>query len=144
QGKERAAKDWGRRWDDRLVFLVAPISPHQSQGQSTAVALTELYQPARLGWALLLLFGAGCLVALREPARRPALFLAAIVLTVLAFSAFLDGPVPRYRYPLDPLITVLASGGLSCGLRTLQALAPGQRGGVRAAIHESPLPLGEG
>jgi 4-amino-4-deoxy-L-arabinose transferase-like glycosyltransferase len=138
--KQRASKDWSEQWDDRLDFLVAPIAPQQVQGQATAAALTDLYQPARLGWALLALFGAGCLLAVREPARRPALLLAGIVLTLLTFSAFLDGPVPRYRYPLDPLIAVLASGGLVRGLRATWALRRRPGTATDLAVSESPLP----
>jgi 4-amino-4-deoxy-L-arabinose transferase-like glycosyltransferase len=142
--KQRASKDWSEQWDDRLDFLVAPISPQQVQGLPAAAALADLYQPARLGWALLALFGLGCLFAIREPGRRPALLLAGIVVLLLALSAFLDGPVARYRYPLDPLIVVLASGGLLCGGRALSAFGRSQRRSVGPAIPESPLPLGEG
>jgi hypothetical protein len=34
----------------------------------------------------------------------------------LLVSALLVGEVPRYRYPLDPLIMVLAAGGYVCAL----------------------------
>jgi 4-amino-4-deoxy-L-arabinose transferase-like glycosyltransferase len=108
--KQRATKDWDEQWDDRLDALVEPLSPATLAGQELAATLTELFQPARFGWLLAPLVLAGCLAAWRAPAR-PALLLAAVALLLAALSAFLDGPVPRYRYPLDPLLFILAAGG---------------------------------
>ena len=110
--KQRANKDWDEQWDDRLDFLVGPLLPELAAGQPLAGFLTGLFQPARIGWLVVLLAALGGLAAWRERARRPALLLGAVVLALAALSAFLDGPVPRYRYPLDPLLFVLAAGGL--------------------------------
>jgi hypothetical protein len=56
---------------------------------------------------------------------------------LLALSAFLDGPVPRFRYPLDPFIGLteaaglLAVGGLALRAVRSNVERPGSR--VRAA-----------
>lgn len=130
--KQRATKDWAEQWDNRLDALASPVAPWYGQEprpgvlppeevarQQRAELLSNLYQPARLGWLLAALFLAGTLTAAWSPSQRPALLLSAVVLTQLAASAFLDGPVPRYRYPLDPLIAVVASGGLVAAARLL-------------------------
>jgi 4-amino-4-deoxy-L-arabinose transferase-like glycosyltransferase len=117
--KQRANKDWAEQWDNRLDGLVQPVaawgSPDPAPGrtQSLLSALTDLYQPARLPWLLLPLSALGCLLSLFQPNRRPGLLVAAAVLLLLGLSAFLDGPVPRYRVPLEPLVTILAAGGIS-------------------------------
>jgi 4-amino-4-deoxy-L-arabinose transferase-like glycosyltransferase len=123
--RQRASKDWAEQWDNRLDYLATPLTPQQLQGQNVAAAVTDLYQPARFSWLLAVLFLLGSLMAWLEPARRPALLLGGITLTLLALSAFLDGPVPRYRYPLDPLILAVAAGGLTTGVGALLTLAGG-------------------
>jgi hypothetical protein len=37
---------------------------------------------------------------------------AIVSVILIAAPATLDGPVPRYRYPVDPLITLLAVGSV--------------------------------
>lgn len=110
--KQRATKDWDEQWDDRLDPLVTSATPGMLEAQPAAAGLVDLYQPSRFAWLLGILALIGCITAGVAPARRPALLLAAVVLPLLALGAFLDGPVARYRYPLDPLIAVLAAGGL--------------------------------
>jgi hypothetical protein len=110
--KQRATKDWDEQWDDRLDPLVISATPEMLDAQPAAASLVDLYQPSRFAWVLGMLALIGCVAAAVVPARRPTLLLAAVVLPLLALGAFLDGPVARYRYPLDPLIAVLAAGGL--------------------------------
>jgi 4-amino-4-deoxy-L-arabinose transferase-like glycosyltransferase len=117
--RQRANKDWGEQWDDRLDYLVSPVTPEQNRAQPLTATLTNLYQPGRVGWPLLCLFLAGCLVAALDESRRPAILLASVAIVLLTLSAFLDGPVPRYRYPLDPLIATVAVGGLISAIQAL-------------------------
>ena len=49
---------------------------------------------------------------------RPALLPFLVTFVLMAASAALVGDVPRYRYPVDPLMYVLAAGGL-VGLASL-------------------------
>jgi hypothetical protein len=53
---------------------------------------------------------------------RPALVPGLAGLGILLASAALDGPVPRYRYPLDPLIALFAAGALTVALSWALAL----------------------
>jgi hypothetical protein len=119
--KQRANKDWAEQWDNRIDHLVAPVTPQQTDAQPLATALTDFYQPSRAGWLLAALFLFGCLLVWRQPTRRPALLLAVIAMTLLGASAFLDGPVQRYRHPVDPLLTIIAAGGLVGALSQLLA-----------------------
>jgi hypothetical protein len=109
--KQRTTKDWDEQWDDRLDPLVTSATLGMLEAQPAA-GLVDLYQPSRFAWVLGILALIGCISAALVPAQRPALLLLAVVPLLLALSAFLDGPVARYRYPLDPLIAVLAAGGL--------------------------------
>jgi 4-amino-4-deoxy-L-arabinose transferase-like glycosyltransferase len=117
--KQRANKDWAEQWDNRIDYLVTPLTPRQIEAQPFATTLTELYQPARVGWLLVLTFLLGCWFSLRIRKARPALLLAVVAVALLGLSAFLDGPVVRYRHPVDPLLSILAAGGLTEGLRAV-------------------------
>lgn len=121
--RQRATKDWDEQWDDRLDFLVVPVTPYQTENQPRAAAVVELFQPSRLAWPLVVLAVIGSALAVRRGSSRPTLVLAAISLALVALSAFLDGPVPRYRYPVDPLIAVAAAGGAVGLARSLLTLA---------------------
>jgi 4-amino-4-deoxy-L-arabinose transferase-like glycosyltransferase len=119
--RQRASKEWQEQWDDRLDHLVGSVTPEQNSRQPVAAALTTIYQPAQLSWLLLILAVGACLVAAADPARRPAILLGAVVIALISLSAFLDGPVLRYRYPLDPLIAVPAAGGLVTAVEAVLA-----------------------
>ena len=69
--------------------------------------------------------------------------------TVLVLSAFLDGPVPRFRYPVDPLIVLTMAGGLSAAIGLVasrlrvpstrsQAPSPATRGMAMTADRSAP------
>jgi 4-amino-4-deoxy-L-arabinose transferase-like glycosyltransferase len=141
--KQRANKDWAEQWDDRLDHLVVPLTPNQVEDQPFAAALTEIYQPARIGWPLMAFFVFGCLVAVRETRRRPALLLAGAAVILLALSAFLDGPVSRYRLPVEPLISVIAAGGLATAAQIVLGLFRRPRVKATQPLSQSPLPLRE-
>jgi hypothetical protein len=153
--KQRANKDWAEQWDNRLDHLVEPVAPWAGSpgasrpGPPTAAdqqllaKLTDLYQPAHFGWLLVPLYLAGCVVAARRPLARPALLVAAVALLLLALSAFLDGPVPRYRHPVDPLLAVIAGGGLVGAARGALAVIRRSKerfGRQLAPSAESPSP----
>jgi hypothetical protein len=85
-----------------------------------AEALTRLFQPAYLGWGLPALFLLGAVTGLARRRYRAVLIPACAVVLLLALSAALVGGVPRYRYPLDPLIFVVATVGLAGGASALR------------------------
>ncbi|HZO28869.1 MAG TPA: glycosyltransferase family 39 protein [Chloroflexota bacterium] len=106
----RGDKDWVEQWEARVDHLLTPSTPAEQSSVETAQWLTEIFQPAALGPVLPILAGAGLLASVLV--ARPALVPALAGLGILLASAALDGPVPRYRYPLDPLIALLAAGAL--------------------------------
>ena len=61
---------------------------------------------------------------------------------ILLASAALDGPVPRYRYPLDPLIALFAAGGVT--VAGAWALARGAGLAGRRERREQPRRAGLG
>ena len=121
----RVANQWGR-----LAYLLGPPTPAQLREQDQAEALARLFRPTQHAWTLTLLFLVGVVAALARPRFRPALLPALVVLVLLAASAALVGAVPRYRYPIDPLLYTVAAGGLA----TLAALAIGWAGGLRSRM----------
>jgi len=85
-----------------------------------AEALTRVFQPAYLGWGLPALFLLGAVTGLARRRYRTVLIPACAVVLLLTLSAALVGGVPRYRYPLDPLIFVVATVGLAGGASALR------------------------
>jgi hypothetical protein len=141
--RERYRDHWQTRRDEgsreeweanpEIGYLLGPPSPlHQAQ-YDEAEALMSLFQPARLGPTipLLALVGAvGMGLGIGARRRRPgvAAFLALVVVGLLLAAVALVAPHARYRYPVEPLLGLLASGGLT----TLVSLA-------RRAVDQRPL-----
>ena len=119
---ERLRVHWSTRKDGELrddwtaeasiAHLYRPPSTQEEQEYSTAEAVTRLFQPYhwRGPLAALILLGIG-LGLLRGP-RAPIVLLLLAAAALLVPSAMLVGYVPRYRYPVDPLLAVFAGGGL--------------------------------
>jgi len=110
----RLRQDWlpwrNIRWDERVEHLVPAPTPTEDGAFPTAEALASIYDPARW-WALLAVLGFAGMAAAIAQQYRPALILGAVVLAQLLACAALIGIEYRYRYPLDPLVHVLAAGG---------------------------------
>lgn len=102
-----------RTWfDERIFHLGEPPAPAVQNEFTSAERLTSLYQPGRFQWLILLGCVAGAAVTILRRQYRPGLLLALTIPPVLLANAALAGPEPRFRYPIDPLIAVLAVGGL--------------------------------
>ncbi len=117
---ERLRTDWKTQnarlsrdeWEERIEHLLGkPSTVHQNEFPR-AEAIVGLYQPAALGPLLPLLALLGTILAALRAPLRPALLPGLAALALLGVSAALDGPVPRYRYPADPLIALAAMGGM--------------------------------
>ena len=119
RNQERVMNQWegGRAGMGRLL---GPPTSAQYAESGNAELLAGIFRPSR--WLSPLVIGILLALALGALSHehRPAIFLGAVVGIVLLVSAALVGEVPRYRYPLDPLIAVLAAGGY---LSALPALA---------------------
>jgi len=116
---ERLRTDWKSQnarltrdeWEDRVAHLLGKASPLQEAEFPVSEALVDLVQPSRLGALLPILAVVGAALAVHRIGIAGALP-AVVSLLLLAAPATVDGPVPRYRYPVDPLITLLAFGSL--------------------------------
>lgn len=120
----RLRQDWlpwrNIAWEERVRHLLPEPTAVEERGFAAAERLATLYDPARLAPLLAILGVAGALTGLR-PGRRAALLTGLLVFAVLLAGAALIGIEWRYRYPLDPLVNVLAAGGLV----TVLGLVPG-------------------
>jgi hypothetical protein len=119
---ERFRTHWATRKDGELrdawtseetiAHLYSPPSVIQEREFPVAEAVTRIFQPYVWSWLLgpLVLLGIGW--GLVRGPRGPTTLLVLTVLALVFPSAALVGYVPRYRYPVDPLLLVLAAGGL--------------------------------
>jgi hypothetical protein len=133
----RVANQWGRF----NILLEAP-PPAQVNEAGDAEMLGKLFRPTRVAWWIVGLGLVGALLSLVVPARRPALLPFLVAFILIAVSAMLVGDVPRYRYPVDPLMYVMAAGGL-VGLASL-VLGTVRRRAVLRPAPPTARPEGDG
>jgi hypothetical protein len=131
-----------REWQENpelAALLPPPVSPEErNRTLGQAVSAVRVYQPSYIAPALRgALYLAGALAIVLRPAWRSAVPLPLVATIVLVLSAFLDGPVPRFRYPVDPFITLTAAAGLlavaDSALRAVRSKVQRPRSGVQAA-----------
>jgi 4-amino-4-deoxy-L-arabinose transferase-like glycosyltransferase len=103
----RVANQWGQF----NHLLEAPPPAHRNEAADAEI-LGALFRPSRVAWWIVGLGMVGALLALVVPAYRPAVLPFLVSFVLIAVSAMLVGDVPRYRYPVDPLMYVMAAGGL--------------------------------
>ncbi|HZO32518.1 MAG TPA: hypothetical protein VFH48_41760 [Chloroflexota bacterium] len=86
--------------------------PIYSLDAPRAQALLSLYDPARYGALVPILFGLGIVVIAIRERQRWLLLPALATLALVGGSAALVGGELRYRFPQDPLILLVIAGGL--------------------------------
>jgi hypothetical protein len=131
-----------RTWfEDRILHLGEPPTQAVENEFDHAELLTSIYQPGRIIWLLAAGFVIGALTTLFSARHRPGLILALAIPPMLLANAALAGPEARFRYPIDPLIAVLAYGGLAWLFRLVWSIIR-QRGAVAAGspVSEGPAP----
>ena len=101
----------------------------------------NLFQPARLGPTIPLLALVGVVglalgIGAREQRPGVAAFLALVVVGLLLAAVALVAPHARYRYPVEPLLGLLAAGGL----KTIVSLAQRASGRSPMAARQSSFP----
>ena len=102
-----------RTWfEERIFHLGEPPSAAVENEFESATWLTTLYQPGRFLWILGAGFLVGCVVCLVSRPHRIGLLLVLAIPPMLLANAAIAGPEARFRYPVDPLIAVVAFGGL--------------------------------
>jgi len=122
-------KDSGNReeWEANVNIrqLLGPPTPLQEAQYGEAEALMNLFQPSRLGLLIPLLALAGIVglgLGIGSIQARPgvAAFLTLVVVGLLLAAVALVAPLARYRYPAEPLLGLLAAGGLTTLVATVR------------------------
>jgi hypothetical protein len=130
----RVANQWGR-----LSPLLEAPPPAQLNEAGEAERLGSVFRPTLIAWWIVGLGLVGAALSLVVPAYRPALLPFLVGFVLIAVSAMLVGDVPRYRYPVDPLMYVMASGGL-VGLANVMTRI---RRRAQARLTSPPSPLSD-
>jgi hypothetical protein len=113
-----------RTWfEERIIHLGEPPTQAVENEFDNAETLTSLYQPGRLIWLLAAGFVVGALVTVLNTRYRSGLILTLAVPPMLLANAALAGPEARFRYPIDPLIAVLAFGGIAWAVQSIWTTA---------------------
>ena len=103
-----------RTWfEDRVLHLGEPPTTAVENEFDNAEMLTSIYQPSRVIWLIAFGFLIGSALTLVRRQFRPGLLLVLAIPPMLLANAALAGPEARFRYPLDPLIAVVAFGGIT-------------------------------
>jgi 4-amino-4-deoxy-L-arabinose transferase-like glycosyltransferase len=111
----RLRREW-QQTPQLASLLPDPVPPEvRVQTLGRAIAAVRIHQPSNptVAAVLAVMFLIGALAILFRPGWQAAAPLPLVAATVLVASAFLDGPVPRFRYPVDPFITLTAVAALA-------------------------------
>jgi hypothetical protein len=132
----RVSNQWGR-----LNYLLEAPPPAHVNEAGEAERLAQIFRPSRIAWWIVAFGLIGASLSLVVPAYRPALLPFLVAFVLIAVSAMLVGDVPRYRYPVDPLMYVMAAGGLVGLASTVARLVAGRRPALRRSTPTlSPQP----
>ena len=103
-----------QRWEDEASKnLLVAATPAEDRAAPVASAMVSIWQPGYIGPVLPFLALIGTIGGADPAAWRPAVALGLAALALLFISAALVGNVSRYRYPVDPMLAVLAVGGVA-------------------------------
>jgi hypothetical protein len=95
----------------RIRDLVQPASPPQMSAYGAIDMLTNLVQPSRYGGIMLALVLISLIPCVVRPGWGAGVLLWLVVVVLMLTITTLSWAAPRYRYPVDPLIYILAAGG---------------------------------
>jgi 4-amino-4-deoxy-L-arabinose transferase-like glycosyltransferase len=111
----RTEPKWAQSWPAHLRFVMEDRDRWPSQNRASLDTLMNVYDDHRFGplYGLLFLLGTTrCVVGWRIQGLT-LMFLPLVVISQLLIYAALDGALPRYREPLQPLITLVLAAGLT-------------------------------
>ncbi|HEX3247576.1 MAG TPA: glycosyltransferase family 39 protein [Chloroflexota bacterium] len=103
----RVANQWGP-----LATMLKAPTPAEQREIPSAQRLTQIFRPTTIMQPLAVLFLVGAAASLLKRWRL-ASWLALVAAAQLLASTALVGEVPRYRYPVDPFIWIVAGIGAS-------------------------------
>jgi hypothetical protein len=128
-----------QEWPEPVRFVMAPVEPPSEAAQALLESLTNLYQDHRAAGLVGVLFLVGTIRSLAGDRRRGWALPSLIVVTQLLIYVALNGPLARYRYPLQPLITLVAAGGLTWPLSRASGREALGKLPIRAWWNNGPL-----
>lgn len=126
----------------RIRHLVQPTTPDQRASFGFVDGLVNVFQPGRYGLLIGLLFFTSGILCLARRDRGPGLLLWLVVALLIVTSAMLSWAAPRYRYPVDPLIYILAAASPAALVQVAWGFVRGLLGGVRPASRRTPSETG--
>jgi hypothetical protein len=116
-------------WDRTIRHLVNPAPPRGDR--NTAQMWLSIWDPARWGVFIPAIFGIG-LIAATVRRSPPVLMIGVIALAPQLLGAAMAGWTLRFRYPFDPLISIVAWYGFVSVAVALISLARRRRTGTAA------------
>jgi hypothetical protein len=114
--RQRTTRNWDNKWDPRIAPMVDEELPAEGAAYRQVDAAASFAQPFRHRRWLSYALAVGTVLALVVPRWRLALLPLSVAGGMIIASAALDGPVYRYRYPVDPLLAIVAAGGVAGSL----------------------------
>jgi 4-amino-4-deoxy-L-arabinose transferase-like glycosyltransferase len=111
----RTEPKWAQSWPAHLRFVMEDRDRWPSENRASLDTLMNVYDDHRFGplYGLLFLLGTTrCVVGWRIRGLT-LMLLPLVVISQLLIYAALDGALPRYREPLQPLITLVLAAGLT-------------------------------
>jgi hypothetical protein len=111
--RQRTTRNWDNKWDLRIAPLVDEELPAQGPAYDRVDDAASFAQPYRYRRWITYAIVIGAVLAVVVPRWRSALLPLGVAVVMILASAALDGPVYRYRYPVDPLLAIVAAGGIA-------------------------------
>jgi hypothetical protein len=111
--RQRTTRNWDNKWDPRTAPLVDDELPAEGPAYDRVDDAASFAQPYRYRRWITYAILVGTVLALVVPRWRLALLTLGVAAAMILASAAFDGPVYRYRYPVDPLLAIVASGGVA-------------------------------
>jgi hypothetical protein len=127
--ESRAKARYAQAWPDHIQFVMEPVVERPRESRVIVDHLTIFYQDRKMPAVIAALFLVGAVCCLPDGRRRGVWILPLLVLSQLLLYAAIngyaagDGLQSRYRYPLQPLITLISAGGLVVLLAQVRARA---------------------
>jgi hypothetical protein len=125
--RQRTTRNWDRKWDPRVAPMVDDELPAEGPVFRQADFVVNLFQPYRNRWTITWLVAIGSVLAVAVRCWRLTLLPLLVAAGMILASAALDGPVYRYRYPVDPLLAIVAAGGIVGPIRVVWGWLRGNR-----------------
>ncbi|HEX3244495.1 MAG TPA: glycosyltransferase family 39 protein [Chloroflexota bacterium] len=134
---ERPRDAWASRREARnreewealpeIRHLLGPPTAIQDREQRSAEAIVSVFQPARWGTLLLTGFVLGMAAVINRPGMRAGSIPLLCVLAAIGAAVALVAPLPRYRWPVEPLYAIVAVGGFAWAGQIAFGLLGGKR-----------------